>query len=139
MALEVGIVGLPLVGKSTIFNALTAAGAEVAAFSKASTKPNIGVARVPDPRLEEIAKSGATHVALVVAWYQRDAVDTQLVEHPRYTAPSESLVAAIRAAHAVGLKVLLFPIVRLSTPRAGGCSSRCAPARSRSRTRSAGG
>jgi hypothetical protein len=54
MALEVGIVGLPLVGKSTIFNALTAAGAEVAAFSKASTKPNIGVAKVPDPRLEEI-------------------------------------------------------------------------------------
>jgi ribosome-binding ATPase YchF (GTP1/OBG family) len=47
MALEVGIVGLPLVGKTTIFNALTAAGAEATAYSKASTKPNVGVARVP--------------------------------------------------------------------------------------------
>ena len=51
MALEVGIVGLPLVGKTTIFNALTAAGAEATAYSKASTKPNVGMARVPDQRL----------------------------------------------------------------------------------------
>lgn len=54
MSLQVGIVGLPLVGKTTIFNALTAAGAEAAAYSKASTKPNIGVARVPDGRLKII-------------------------------------------------------------------------------------
>jgi len=51
MALEVGIVGLPLVGKTTIFNALTAAGAEATAYSKASTKPNVGVAKIPEPRL----------------------------------------------------------------------------------------
>src|SRR5438552_3048961 len=54
MALEVGIVGLPLVGKTTIFNALTAAGAEATAYSKASTKPNVGVAKVPDERLKII-------------------------------------------------------------------------------------
>lgn len=54
MPLQVGIVGLPLVGKTTIFNALTAAGAEATAYSKASTKPNIGVAKVPDPRLKVI-------------------------------------------------------------------------------------
>lgn len=54
MALQVGIVGLPLVGKTTIFNALTAAGAEAAAYSKASTKPNIGIAKVPDERLKTI-------------------------------------------------------------------------------------
>src|SRR5438874_3385422 len=54
MALEVGIVGLPLVGKTTIFNALTAAGAEATAYSKASTKPNVGIARVPDERLRII-------------------------------------------------------------------------------------
>ena len=54
MALQVGIVGLPLVGKTTIFNALTAAGAESSAYSKANTKPNIGVAKVPDPRLKTI-------------------------------------------------------------------------------------
>ena len=54
MALEVGIVGLPLVGKTTIFNALTAAGAEATAYSKASTKPNVGIAKVPDDRLRAI-------------------------------------------------------------------------------------
>src|SRR5207247_6343002 len=54
MALEIGIVGLTLVGKTTIFNALTAAGAEATAYSKASTKPNVGVARVPDERLRII-------------------------------------------------------------------------------------
>ena len=54
MALEVGIVGLPLVGKTTIFNALTAAGAEATAYSKASTKPNVGIAKVPDERLKTI-------------------------------------------------------------------------------------
>jgi len=54
MALQVGIIGLPLVGKTTIFNALTGAGAESAAYSKASTKPNIGIAHVPDARPETI-------------------------------------------------------------------------------------
>jgi GTP-binding protein YchF len=56
MALQVGIVGLPLVGKTTIFNALTAAGAEATAYSKATTKPNVGIARVPDERLKIIEK-----------------------------------------------------------------------------------
>lgn len=60
MALQVGIVGLPLVGKTTIFNALTAAGAEATAYSKASTKPNIGVAKVPDERLKTINQFIAT-------------------------------------------------------------------------------
>jgi GTP-binding protein YchF len=54
MALQVGIVGLPLVGKTTIFNALTAAGAEATAYSKATTKPNVGIAKVPDSRLKVI-------------------------------------------------------------------------------------
>src|SRR5439155_6751473 len=60
MALEVGIVGLPLVGKTTIFNALTAAGAEATAYSKASTKPNVGVAKVPEERLKTINQFIAT-------------------------------------------------------------------------------
>src|SRR5437762_11933434 len=54
MPLQIGIVGLPLVGKTTIFNALTAAGAEATAYSKASTKPNVGIAKVPDERLKII-------------------------------------------------------------------------------------
>ena len=54
MALEVGIVGLPNVGKSTIFNALTAAGALAANYPFATIEPNVGVVPVPDERLNVI-------------------------------------------------------------------------------------
>ncbi len=54
MTLRCGIVGLPNVGKSTIFNAITAAGAQAANFPFCTIDPNIGVVPVPDPRLERI-------------------------------------------------------------------------------------
>ncbi len=55
MGFRCGIIGLPNVGKSTIFNALTAADAEVANYPFCTINPNIGIVSVPDPRLENIA------------------------------------------------------------------------------------
>jgi GTP-binding protein YchF len=55
MAINLGIVGLPNVGKSTLFNALSAAGAEAANFPFCTIEPNVGVVPVPDPRLEQLA------------------------------------------------------------------------------------
>ncbi|HUH65116.1 MAG TPA: redox-regulated ATPase YchF [Syntrophales bacterium] len=55
MGFKCGIVGLPNVGKSTIFNALTAARAEVANYPFCTIDPNIGIVTVPDERLEKIA------------------------------------------------------------------------------------
>ena len=54
--MKLGIVGLPNVGKSTLFNSLTKAGAESANYPFCTIEPNVGVVSVPDYRLDELAK-----------------------------------------------------------------------------------
>ena len=56
MALQCGIVGLPNVGKSTLFNALTKAGIAAENYPFCTIEPNVGVVEVPDPRLDQLAE-----------------------------------------------------------------------------------
>ena len=68
VSLIIGIVGLPNVGKSTLFNALTKAGALAANYPFATIEPNVGMVGVPDPRLQQLADihGSAKTIALTV-------------------------------------------------------------------------
>src|ERR1700693_4825851 len=56
MSLKCGIVGLPNVGKSTLFNALTKSGIAAENYPFCTIEPNVGIVELPDPRLDDLAK-----------------------------------------------------------------------------------
>jgi hypothetical protein len=70
-------------------------------------------------QLADIRALGADHVLYVVRWRQHDVHSATLAPDPAVTLPDARLVAAIRAAHAAGLAVLVFPIVDLEVIRQG--------------------
>ena len=64
--MKLGIVGLPNVGKSTLFNAITQAGAESANYPFCTIEPNVGIVDVPDERLDKLAEMYLTFVRLTL-------------------------------------------------------------------------
>ncbi len=70
--------------------------------------------------LVEIRRVGATHVSIVVPWYIKTCRDVKIFAHPRFTVPWRTVRRAIRDARASGLKVFLFPILRVEDKSDGG-------------------
>ena len=83
------------------------------------------------PLLAEIVALGATHVALVVPLYQTDGASDDLGLDTRFSPTLDTVAETVRAARRDGLEVTIFPIVRLSAPRAGRVARHAGAARSR--------
>src|SRR5690554_7987835 len=105
MSLKCGIVGLPNVGKSTLFNALTKAGIQAENYPFCTIEPNVGIVEVPDPRLaalSEIVKPQRVQRAivdfadiagLVAGAATREGHGNQLIDNSRET---EHIVHTVR-------------------------------------------
>jgi GTP-binding protein YchF len=110
--MKVGIVGLPNAGKSSLFNALTKAGAQAANYPFTTIEPNVAVVPVPDERLDEVAATvGASEVVpdtidfhdiagLVAGAHKGEGLGNQFLANIRET---DALVHVVRAHHDGGV------------------------------------
>ena len=81
MALQCGIVGLPNVGKSTLFNCLSNAKAQSANFPFCTIEPNVGVITVPDERLNKLVEMCNPRSVVPATGYGHHALMSQVVKY----------------------------------------------------------
>ncbi|HZC05454.1 MAG TPA: redox-regulated ATPase YchF [Ktedonobacterales bacterium] len=109
MALTVGIIGLPLSGKTTLFNALTSAGAQISGYPTSTVQANRAVVQVPDERLDRLAE--IFHPRKVVPTTV-EFVDVaglgQAADHERREGLSAEFIGHIRNADALAVVLRLF-------------------------------
>ena len=109
--MKLGIVGLPNVGKSTLFNALTNAGAQAANYAFCTIEPNIGVVAVPDSRLDFLAKMYIAYKesAETLYWldllYESGYITKQQAADAKATEVAENTVAATETENAETLVI----------------------------------
>lgn len=109
MSLQMGIVGLPNVGKSTLFNALTSAGAAAANYPFCTIEPNVGRVTVPDPRLDVLtAIVRPRNNNVVPTWMEFVDIAGLVRGASRGEGLGNQFLAKIREVDAIGMVVRCF-------------------------------
>ena len=137
-----GFVGLPNAGKSSLYNALAGGGALAAPYAFATTDPNVGVARVPDPRLDALAAMSESR-NVVPATVQFVDIGGLVAGASKGEGLGNKFLSHIREVDAIVFVLRAFadddvpgPVRSARAPRASSSSSSPTPTSRRSRTRS---